>query len=99
MLDVLRKCLNWKVVTGLIAVGLGVWVVAPGAIGAALPFLVLLACPLSMLVMMGAMGRQMRLPAQDGGRERGLSSLVAERDQIDAEITALSTQDERSSQD
>lgn len=52
MLDLLRKCLNWKVVTGLIVVGLGVWVAAPGAIGAALPFLVLLACPLSMIGMM-----------------------------------------------
>lgn len=99
MLDVLRKCLNWKVVAGLTVVGLGVWLVAPGAIGAALPFLVLLACPLSMIVMMGAMGRQMRSPAPDGRRERGRSSLIAERDQIDAEITALSTQDERSSQD
>lgn len=99
MLDVLRKCLNWKILAGLAVVGLGVWLVAPGAIGVALPFLVLLACPLSMLVMMGAMGRQMRSPAQDETRERGLSSLIAERDQIDAEINAHSTQNERSSQD
>lgn len=47
-------CLNWKVVAALAAVGVALWLAVPGA-AAALPLLVLLACPLSMLVMMRAM--------------------------------------------
>jgi hypothetical protein len=49
-------CLNWKVVAGLAGVGLGIWVVAPTLVWAALPVLVVLACPLSMLFMMRGMG-------------------------------------------
>ena len=44
-------CFNWKVLAGLAAVGLGVWIVAPDLVGAALPLLLLAACPLSMLLM------------------------------------------------
>lgn len=44
-------CFNWKVLAGLAVAGLGVWVVAPNLIGAALPLLILAACPLSMLFM------------------------------------------------
>ena len=49
-------CFNWKVAAGLSAVGLGIWVVAPNYIGAALPLLIVLACPISMLLMMRGMG-------------------------------------------
>lgn len=49
-------CFNWKIIAGLSAVGLGIWVVVPNVIGAALPLLVMLACPISMLVMMRRMG-------------------------------------------
>jgi hypothetical protein len=51
----LKMCLNWKVLAGLAAAGLGIWAVAPGVVGAALPLLLLAACPLSMLVMVLAM--------------------------------------------
>lgn len=51
-------CINWKVVAGLAVVGVGIWVVKPGLIGAALPLLILAACPLSMLLMMRGMGGQ-----------------------------------------
>lgn len=44
-------CVNWKVVAGLAAVGLGIWLVAPNLVGPALPLLILAACPLSMLFM------------------------------------------------
>src|SRR6266487_5466495 len=50
-------CLNWKVVAGLAVLGLGIWVVAPNLVWAAVPVLVVLACPLSMLLMMRGMGR------------------------------------------
>lgn len=48
-------CLNWKVLAGLGAVGLGIFVLAPQLFAAALPFLLLALCPLSMLLMMGSM--------------------------------------------
>lgn len=48
-------CLNWKVLAGLAIVGLVIWIVAPDFVGAALPLLLIAACPLSMLVMMRGM--------------------------------------------
>ena len=53
--DCVQMCLNWKVLVGLAVVGLAVWVVAPQLVLAALPLLLIVACPLSMLVMMGRM--------------------------------------------
>ncbi len=50
-----RMCLNWKMLGALAAVGAGIWILAPGAVAAALPLLLLAACPLSMLVMMFGM--------------------------------------------
>ena len=44
-------CFNWKVLAGLAGVGLAVWVVAPNLMSAALPLLLVAACPLSMLLM------------------------------------------------
>lgn len=49
-------CLNWKVIAGLAIAALGVWVLAPQLLAAALPVLILAACPLSMLLMMRGMG-------------------------------------------
>ena len=53
-------CLNWNVVVGLAVLGLGIWVVAPNLVWAALPVLVVLACPLSILFMMRGMGGSQR---------------------------------------
>ena len=58
-------CFNWKVVAGLAAVGVGVWAVAPNLLGAALPLLIIAACPLSMFFMMRGMGGM--LPGGGGG--------------------------------
>ena len=52
----LHICLNWKVVATLAVMGLGTWVVAPNLVWAAVPILIVLACPLSMLFMMRGMG-------------------------------------------
>ena len=52
----LRMCLNPRVIAALAAVAVGIYVLAPGLFAAALPLLVLAACPLSMLIMMRAMG-------------------------------------------
>jgi hypothetical protein len=57
-------CFNRNVLIALGVVALGVLVVAPDAFVAALPVLVLLACPLSMVVMMWAMSRGNREAAR-----------------------------------
>lgn len=54
-MKVFGMCINKRVVAGLAAVGVGVWVFAPEALSAALPLLVLAICPLSMVLMMKAM--------------------------------------------
>jgi len=55
IISCLNMCLNWKVLAGLAVVGLIVLVVAPQLLGAALPILLVAACPLSMLFMMRGM--------------------------------------------
>jgi hypothetical protein len=57
MLRSMRCCLNPKVIGGLIALGLAIWLIAPVGGSAALPLLVALVCPLSMGVMMWQMRR------------------------------------------
>ena len=49
-------CFNWKIIAALAAVGVGIWMVAPSFAFAALPLLLVLICPLSMLLMMRGMG-------------------------------------------
>lgn len=56
MMSILRACADWRVVAILVAVGAGVAVFAPNLIAAAIPLLLVAACPLSMLVMMRTMG-------------------------------------------
>lgn len=63
MLRSLRCCLNPKVIGGLVAVGVAVWLIAPAASAAALPLLVTLVCPLSM----GIMAWQMRRSGSAAG--------------------------------
>ncbi len=53
----LKKCLNMKVLAGLAVVGVGIWLLAPELVTAAVPLLLLAACPLSMVLMMAMMGK------------------------------------------
>lgn len=53
-------CFNPKVVLALAAIALAAWAVAPGLAAAALPFLIVAACPLSMVLMMRGMRRTQR---------------------------------------
>ena len=48
-------CFNWKVIAGLAVLGLGAWLWAPSLTVAALPLLLAVACPISMLLMMRGM--------------------------------------------
>ena len=58
--------LNLKVVAALAAAALAIYVLAPNAFYAALPLLILAACPLSMFLMMRMMsGNKTDEPAAD----------------------------------
>jgi hypothetical protein len=63
-MKMLKMCLNWKVLASLAAVGVGVYLFAPGLLAEAVPILLLAGCPLSMLLMMWAMQH-----AQDQGQQ------------------------------
>lgn len=56
MMNILRVCYDWRVISALVAVGGGIVLFAPGLIGAALPLLIVAACPLSMMLMMRTTG-------------------------------------------
>lgn len=56
-MEALKKCLNPKVLLGLAVVAIGVAIFAPKALVGALPLLLIAACPLSMIFMMGRMGK------------------------------------------
>jgi hypothetical protein len=50
-------CLHWKILAGLLLVGLIIGVIAPSALASAVPLLIVAICPLSMIYgMRGMMG-------------------------------------------
>ena len=95
-------CLNWKALAGLGAVGVGLYLVAPG-VAAALPLLLLAVCPLSMLLMMkgtrgsrcGTRGQQM--PEETGAgitREEQVTRLRMQQADLADRIEALKQEEE-----
>jgi hypothetical protein len=76
-------CFNKKVVAALAIAGLGIYLFAPNVFGAALPLLILAACPLSMIVMM-------RMMPGSGDR-----SCASEKGQTDDELSQLRAEVER----
>ena len=86
-------CINWKVVAGLAVAGLGVFAFAPNLIGAALPVLVLAACPLSMVVMMRAMSGRGRCDTHNAGSEGGAATASNQDElaELRAEVAQLRT--------
>ena len=75
-MKMLKMCLNWKVLAALAAVGVGTYAVAPGLALAALPVLLLAACPISMLIMMYGMQGSHGGQVDDGlTREEQISRL------------------------
>lgn len=54
-MNALRHCLNPKVLAALAAIGIAAFILAPQAATAILPFLLIAACPLSMILMMKTM--------------------------------------------
>lgn len=104
MTNLLKACLDWRVITALTAVGVGIYLLAPNLIAAALPLLLVAVCPLSMLLMMKTMRGQetnagpaiARIPAERAERLRAelaasmreQQRLVRELEQLDAGATA-----------
>ncbi len=78
------KCFNWKVIAALAAIGIGLYALAPGAAVAAFPLLILAACPLSMLLMMRAMGSMGSCKTKDD-RQANADEVA----QLRAEVAAL----------
>lgn len=60
MMNMLRACYDRRVITALVAVGAGVVLFAPNLVGAALPLLIVAACPLSIVLMMKTMSGQVQ---------------------------------------
>ena len=77
------RCLNWKVVAGPAAAGVGIYVFAPGVAAFALPLLIVAVCPLSMLLMMRAMGPMGSSKTTDGTDD------AAEVARLRAEVATL----------
>lgn len=94
-------CLNWKVLAGLAAVGLGIFVFAPQLFAASLPFLLLALCPLSMLLMMGSMqgvndSRQNAahsMPGKDLSHNERIAELKTQQEALADQLAALERDD------
>ena len=95
--DCVQMCLNWKVLAVLAVVGVIAWVVAPRLVLAALPLLLVVACPLSMLVMMGGMrggqsAQANQLPAAGRTRDEQVAELRARLLNVQAEQEVIALQ-------
>lgn len=100
----MKMCLNWKMLTGLGAVGGGLYLVAPGLAAAVLPLLLLAVCPLSMLLMMksmqgsrsGTQGQQMpEETSVDTTREEQVTRLRMQQADLADRIQALEKEEPR----
>lgn len=102
MMRMLRACADWRVVALLAAVGIGVALFAPNLIAAAIPLLIVAVCPLSMVLMMGMMGRQPSSESSAAGhgspdqREQLRARLAGtrrEQEQLERELARLDAAD------
>jgi hypothetical protein len=87
--SVIKCCLNPKVIGGLAVVAAGVLIISPHAFGRALPLLLGLICPLSMVgmvVMMARGGKTGPPPADD---QQAVSARRAEITRLRAEVEQL----------
>lgn len=82
----LELCLDRRVLVSLGVVALAIWILAPQFLLAALPVLVLLACPLSMLLMVWMMRGDMHGARGDATAADRLVALEREHARLGAEI-------------
>lgn len=104
-----KMCLNWKVIAGVAVATAGLFVFAPELAAAALPFLVLAICPLSMIAMAAMMnggkgksetacsaGSANAGPSRPGGTPVAqLASLEAQQQDLARQIAALESEASR----
>jgi hypothetical protein len=103
-------CYDWRVLTALAVLGVGIFLVAPGIALAALPLLILAACPLSMIIMMKSMGGHQASapeaaaePATAAGSDRvaalrgELAELGRRQERLAAELAAVDAAESRQS--
>lgn len=91
-MSILRYCLDRRVLAMLGVIALGIAILAPRAFGAALPLLLLAACPLSMVVMAVAMGRAAApaAPSSSVAAMRAELTELAERQhRLEGELAAV----------
>jgi hypothetical protein len=97
-MNILRACLNWRVVGVLVAVGAGLALLAPNLIAAAFPLLIVAACPVSMLVMMRTMASHQLSPSagpvqglgdRPGQLRERLAATRLEQQQLERELARL----------
>ncbi|MDQ2911920.1 MAG: DUF3375 domain-containing protein [Chloroflexota bacterium] len=86
MRNLLGMCFDPRVLGGLALVGVGIWLVAPQLVAPALPILVILVCPLSMLLMARMMGTSMNRSTLSPGER--LAALEHEQARLDGEIAS-----------
>jgi outer membrane murein-binding lipoprotein Lpp len=95
-MKIFGMCINWKVLVGVSAVAAGLFVFVPKVAGAALPFLILAICPLSMLLMAGAMFRMNKGSAENTlNREAKLAHLKTQQRELANKIAALEQTDDK----
>ena len=100
-MGILRACADWRVVGVLVAVGAGVALFAPNLVAAAIPLLIVAACPVSMILMMRTMGDHQPKPNMGpegfGDRRSHLQDRLAatqlERLQLERELARLDDRD------
>jgi len=83
-MKLLRACYDPRVIAGLVAVAIGIFLFAPGAIVVAAPFLFLAVCPLSMLVMMRTMGGMHAMDAPQPSNPAATAPSMAPGDRASA---------------
>ena len=97
-MSVLRTFADMRVVVVvLVAVGVGLALIAPNMISSAIPLLIVAACPISMVVMMRSMGSHESSPSVGADRSQGrrgqlqdqIAAIQLERLQLERELARL----------
>jgi hypothetical protein len=98
-------CMHWKIIAGLALVGLMIGIIAPSALAAAVPVLIVAICPLSMIYGMRGMmggahaqgGHMQGAPVQSEGPAGGdrAAQLRAELERIDTRSAIVAEQPPR----
>ncbi len=95
-----RSRLGWMAFAVLPAAGFGIYALAPGLVTAVLPYALLAACPVSMLLMMKLMHGDQGTPHEyelDLAAEQRLARLKAQQAALDEKIGALERKGSRPS--